>query len=144
MDPFKQMGDWKKNMDHFMGDNFWNEFEGIIKPTIPQLNIYQSDHELFCIVNVPGLDDINKLDIYVDYATLELKGVIDISHIGGTVIKEEILQGAFERSITLPFPVRADKIKATYRNGLVFIQLHRLISETSKRNKVNVRMLEDD
>lgn len=144
MDPFKQMGDWKNNMDHFFGDNFWNEFEGVIKPNIPQVNIYQSDHELYCIVNMPGLDNLNQIDIYVDFATLELKGTIDIDHQGGTVVKEEILQGVFERSITLPFPVRADKIKATYRNGLLFIQLHRLISDTNKRNKVNVHLLEDE
>lgn len=59
-------------------------------------------------------------------------------------MKEEILQGVFEREIQLPFPVRADKIEATYKNGLVFIQLHRLISDSSKRKKVNVRLLEDE
>ena len=144
MDPFKQMGDWKKNLDNFFGDSFWSEFEGIIKPTIPQINLYQSDHELLCIVNMPGLDDLYQIDIYVDYAVLELKGTIDLHHSGGTIVKEEILQGVFERSISLPFPVRADKIKATYKNGLVFIQLHRLISETSRKNKVNVRLLEDE
>ncbi|MBP1948241.1 Hsp20/alpha crystallin family protein [Virgibacillus litoralis] len=144
MDPFKQMSDWRKNMDHFFGDQFWNEFEGVIKPTIPQINIYQYDHELICIVNIPGLIDLNKVDIFVDYARLELKGAIDISYTGGTVVKEEILQGVFEREITLPFPVRKDKISATYKDGLVFIQLHRLISDESGRNKVNVQIVEGD
>ncbi|API94171.1 hypothetical protein J32TS6_32400 [Virgibacillus pantothenticus] len=144
MDPFQQMADWKKNMDHFFGDSFWNEFEGLIKPTIPQINIYQTDHELFCIVNIPGLHDLDKLDIYVDYATLELRGSIDIDHSHGTVVKEEILYGVFERKITLPFPVRADKIKATYKHGLVYIQLHRLISETSRKNRIHVHVLEDN
>ncbi|PAV28020.1 heat-shock protein Hsp20 [Virgibacillus profundi] len=144
MDPFKQMGDWKKNLDQFFGENFWSEFDDIIKPNIPQINMYQSDHEVMCIVNMPGLDDLYQIDIYVDHATLELKGTIDIHHSGGTAIKEEILQGVFEREISLPFPVRADKIKATYRNGLVYIQLHRLISETSRRNKVNVHLLKDE
>lgn len=144
MDPFKQMGDWKKNMDHFFSDNFWNEFEGVIKPNIPQINIYQSDHELLCIVSMPGLDDLYQIDIYVDFATLELKGTIDIDHGGGTVTQEEILQGVFERSISLPFPVRADKMKATYKNGLVYIQLHRLISDSSQKNKVHVQLLENE
>lgn len=144
MDPFKQMGDWKKNMDHFFSDNFWNEFEGVIKPNIPQINIYQSDHELLCIVSMPGLDDLYQIDIYVDFATPELKGTIDIDHGGGTVTQEEILQGVFERSISLPFPVRADKMKATYKNGLVYIQLHRLISDSSQKNKVHVQLLENE
>ncbi|WP_010529599.1 Hsp20/alpha crystallin family protein [Lentibacillus jeotgali] len=143
MDPFKQMSDWRKNMDHFFGENFWNEFENIIKPTIPQINIYQQDHELICVASIPGLTDLNKIDIYVDHATLELKGDIDIGYAVGTVVKEEILQGVFERTITLPYPVRRDKINATYQNGLVIIHLHRLISDESSRNKVNIRLTDE-
>ncbi|SET39746.1 HSP20 family protein [Oceanobacillus limi] len=131
-------------MDQFFGEKFWDQFEGIVKPNIPQINIYQTDHELLCIVNVPGLQDLDKLDIYVDYATLELRGVIDIGHEGGTVLKDEILQGVFDRSVSLPFPVRSDKIKATYKNGLVYIQLHRFISDSGRKNRVNVRLLEDE
>ncbi|WP_085993316.1 Hsp20/alpha crystallin family protein [Oceanobacillus senegalensis] len=144
MDPFQQMSDWKKNMDHFFGETFWNDFEDIIKPNIPQINMYQTDNEILCIVNMPGLQDINQIDIYVNYASLELKGNIDIEHAHGIVVKEEILQGIFDREISLPFPVRADKIDATYKNGLVYIQLHRLISKKSQRNKVDVRLLEDE
>ncbi|WP_337970520.1 Hsp20/alpha crystallin family protein, partial [Virgibacillus salexigens] len=98
LDPFQQMSDWKKNMDHFFGDSFWNEFGGIIKPNIPQINLYQTDNELFCVVNIPGLTDLDKLNVYVDYATLELKGSIDIDNARGFVVQEEILQGVFERS----------------------------------------------
>ncbi|WP_284141354.1 MULTISPECIES: Hsp20/alpha crystallin family protein [unclassified Virgibacillus] len=144
MDPFQQMNDWKKSMDHFFSDSFWNQFEGIVKPTIPQFNMYQSDHELYCIVSIPGLESIDHIDIYVDYATLELRGAIEISPHGEKAVKEEIMQGVFERSIQLPFPVRADKISATYRDGLVHIKLHRLISDSSRRNKVNVRLLDDE
>lgn len=144
MDPFQQMSNWKKNMDQFFGDSFWNEFEGIIKPTIPQINMYQTDNEILCIVNMPGLTNLEQLDIYVDYSSLELRGAIDIEQVHGVVVKEEILRGVFEREIQLPFPVRADKIEATYKNGLVFIQLHRLISDSSKRKRVNVRLLEDE
>ncbi|TRM11558.1 Hsp20/alpha crystallin family protein [Lentibacillus cibarius] len=144
MDPFKQMADWRKNMDHFFGEPFWNEFENIVKPTIPQITIYQFDHELTCIASIPGLTDLNKIDIFVDYATLELKGAIDLPNTGGTVVKDEILQGVFEREVTLPFPVRKDKVHATYQNGLLIIQLHRLISDESSRSKVNIQLQDGD
>ncbi|MFD2760233.1 Hsp20/alpha crystallin family protein [Lentibacillus juripiscarius] len=144
MDPFKQMADWRKNMDHFFGEQFWNEFDHIVKPTIPQINIYQYDHELICVASIPGLIDLNKVDIYVDYATLELKGVIDITYSGGTVVQDEILQGVFDREVTLPFPVRKDKVHASYRNGLLIIHLHRLISDESSRSRVNIQLDDDD
>lgn len=144
MDPFKQMTDWTKNMDQFFGENFWNDFENLIKPTIPQINMYQTDNEVLCIVNIPGLTSINQIDIFVNYTTLELRGHIDLDFKLGTVYKEEIQQGVFDRKITLPFPVRSDKITANYKSGLVFIQLHRFISEVSDRNKVDIKFLEDE
>jgi HSP20 family protein len=144
MDPFQQMTDWKRNLDHFFGEQFWDQFEGILKPTIPQINLYQTDNEILCIASIPGLADLEKVDIYVDYSTLELRGTIDIGNSSGTVVKEEILQGVFERSISLPFPVRSDKIKATYNNGLLYIQLHRFISESSRKNRVKVELLQDE
>ncbi|WP_026908083.1 Hsp20/alpha crystallin family protein [Paucisalibacillus globulus] len=144
MDPFQQMSDWKRNMDHFFGEQFWDQFEGILKPTIPQINLYQTDNEILCIANIPGINDLEKIDIYVDYATMELRGTIDIGHSVGTVVKEEILQGVFERKVTLPFPVRSDKIKATYNHGLLYIQLHRFISSSSRKNRVSVELLEDE
>ncbi|WP_010097464.1 Hsp20/alpha crystallin family protein [Ornithinibacillus scapharcae] len=143
MDPFQQMSDWKRNMDHFFGEQFWDQFEGILKPTIPQINLYQTDNEILCIASIPGLRNLDKMDIYVDYATLELRGAIDIGLQGGTVVKEEILQGVFERTVSLPFPVRSDKIKATYNNGLLFIQLHRLISDSSRKNRVKIETIDD-
>lgn len=143
MDPFQQMSDWKRNMDHFFGEQFWDQFEGILKPTIPQINLYQTDNEILCIASIPGLRNLEKIDIYVDYTTLELRGAIDIGLQSGTIVKEEILQGVFERTISLPFPVRSDKIKATYNNGLLIIQLHRYISESSRKNRVKIETLAD-
>lgn len=144
MDPFKHLTDWTKNMDHFFGENFWDEFEGLLKPTLPQINMYQTDNEILCIVNMPGLSSLNQIGIYVNYATLELRGHIDLDFKHGTPLHEEILQGVFDRKINLPFPVRSDKITATYKNGLVFIQLHRLISDVNQRNKVEIKLLEDE
>lgn len=144
MDPFRNMGEWKQNMDHFFGESFWGEFEDVLKPPVPQINLYQHENELLCYVNLPGVKDLDKIDVFVDYATLELKGVIDIHHSGGQVIKDEIIQGVFERKIELPYPVRNDKIDATYQHGLLVLQLHRLISNEHKKNRLSIRNLEED
>ncbi|MDY0406624.1 Hsp20/alpha crystallin family protein [Virgibacillus sp. 179-BFC.A HS] len=131
-------------MDQFFGDNFWKQFDGLIKTSIPLINMYQTDNEIFIIINVPGMDNIDNMNVYVDYATLELKGEINLGLGKDTAIINEITEGSFERKIHLPYPVRSDKIKATYKNGLVYIKLHRLISETGRKNRVNVHLLEDD
>ncbi|GFZ84358.1 hypothetical protein GCM10010978_25830 [Compostibacillus humi] len=144
IDPFQQMNEWRKNLDQFFGENFWNDFESIIKPNIPQINMYKTENEILCYVNVPGMRDINQIEIYADHTTLELRGNIHLDYARGSVVREEILQGNFDRKIQLPYPVRSDKIDATYQHGVLIIQLHRLISDKSSRNKVNIRMLEDE
>ncbi|MRG87396.1 Hsp20/alpha crystallin family protein [Salinibacillus xinjiangensis] len=142
MDPFKNMQDWKKNMDHFFGEQFWSEFEGILKPPIPQINMYQSDNEITVVCNVPGMKQVKSVDIFVDYATLEIQGVISLP-VQGHLVQEEILQGAFDRKIDLPFPVRSDKIDAIYQNGLLTIQLYRLITKESNKHRVSVRVMDE-
>jgi HSP20 family protein len=143
MDPFKTMQEWKSNMDHFFGEKFWSEFEGIIKPPIPQVNIYKSDNEVLCVVNLPGMKKIDNVDVFVDYTTLELRGIISIDPGNKQLIQEEIIQGTFDRNIELPFPVRSDKISATYKGGLLYIQLYRLITKESNKNKVPIQMMEN-
>jgi HSP20 family protein len=143
MDPFKTMQEWKNNMDHFFGEKFWSEFEGIIKPPIPQVNIYKSDNEVLCVVNLPGMKKIDNVDVFVDYTTLELRGIISIDPGNKQLIQEEIIQGTFDRKIELPFPVRSDKISATYKGGLLYIQLYRLITKESNKNKVPIQMMEN-
>ncbi|KGX88257.1 Hsp20/alpha crystallin family protein [Pontibacillus litoralis] len=142
MDPFQNMQEWRKNLDRFFGEDFWGEFEGVLKPKIPQINMYQSDNEIMLYANIPGLDDVNQVDVYVFNATIELRGVINItpSH---QLIQEEILQGSFERTIELPYPVRSDKINATYQNGLLIIQLHRLIQQDTNKQRIHIQYLEN-
>lgn len=143
MDPFQNMNNWRQNMDRFFGEDFWGEFEGILKPTIPQINMYKSDNELLLLVNVPGLENLDDLDIFVDYSILEIKGIISLQTAQKQCIQEEILQGTFERKVELPYPVRGDRMQATYRNGIVVIQLHRMIQEEGKRNKIKIKPLDE-
>lgn len=143
MDPFQNMNNWRQNMDRFFGEDFWGEFDGILKPTIPQINIYKSDNELLLLVNVPGLENLDDLDIFVDYSILEIKGIISLQSSQKQCIQEEILQGTFERKVELPYPVRGDRMQATYRNGIVVIQLHRMIQEEGKRNKIKIKSLDE-
>lgn len=143
MDPFKTMHDWKNNMDHFFGEDFWGQFEGIIKPPIPQINLYTSENEILCVVNLPGMKNSKNVDVLVDYAMLEIRGIISLDGGSKQLVQEEILQGTFERKIELPFPVRSDKINATYQNGLLYITLYRHIQKQVQKNKVPIRVLEN-
>ena len=160
-----QFNDWKNNLDRVFGDDFWRGFEGMMnnssapskngndlfggfesmmKPAIPAVNMYQYDNELLCFVNIPGMNHPKNVEVLVDQTTLTLQGKIDINNRGGHQIKSEIPDGTFERSLSLPFAVRHDKIEATYKHGLLVIQLHRQISDASTRKAVRIRHLQDE
>ncbi|SDM66184.1 Hsp20/alpha crystallin family protein [Sediminibacillus halophilus] len=143
MDPFRNMGEWKRNMDHFFGDSFWNEFEGVLKPPLPQINLYKKDKEVVCIASLPGVSNLKNIDIFVHHATLEIRGSIDMKEAEGQVVREEILHGSFERKIDLPYPVRREKVDASYQRGLLVIRLHRLMKNDDKKTRLEIVDMEE-
>lgn len=162
MNSFK---DWKGGIDQVFGQDFWSGFENMMKnasgtptnskelfggfermmkPSIPAVNMYQYDNELLCFVNIPGMNHPKNVEVLVDQTTLTLQGKIDINNRGGHQIRSEIADGAFERTLDLPFAVRHDKVEATYKHGLLIIQLHRQISDDTTRQSVRIRHLQDE
>ncbi|PKR76679.1 Hsp20/alpha crystallin family protein [Halalkalibacillus sediminis] len=138
MNSFKNMHDWKKNMDHFFGDNFWNQFEGILNPNLPQVNLFRKEYEILCVINVPGLKKIDDISCEIHDQRLLIKGEIKIEPHDFQLVQEEIMQGAFKREIELPFPVRKDKKQARYKNGLVWIQLYKLVSNNEDSKSISI------
>ncbi|WLR51089.1 Hsp20/alpha crystallin family protein [Bacillus tianshenii] len=143
-DPFKQFQDFQKQFDFFFDQNFTKKFEDLVqtKP-FPPVNIYRSDNELFVVLSLPGLKNVEQLDIYVEKNMVEVRGNIVLSYPGFECKQQEIFTGHFERSIPLPYPVIEERVDASYHKGLVLIHLHRLISKSSEQNKVGIRYIED-
>lgn len=135
---------WKKMMPNFFGDDFFSDFQNILSDNGgPKINIYESGNEILCIISLPGLK-LEEVDIYAYERTLEVRGTIHVDYNGFRLVKEEIPQGPFKRTIELPYPVRDDKVDASYQRGILIIHMHRLIRSTKLQNKVNVKNLDDE
>ncbi|MEQ6375567.1 Hsp20/alpha crystallin family protein [Bacillaceae bacterium S4-13-58] len=143
-DPFKNMDDWQKNMDTIFGKRFWNQFEHFTNNTFPKINMYQTDQEILCMVYIPGVRKVEDINVYADETTLELEGSIRLQTSHHKAVLEEIPQGDFHRKVDLPFPVRSDRMEATYENGLLVIQLYRLHSKDRKKKRVEVKYLDEE
>lgn len=144
MDPMKNWHSLKNNLDSFFGDQFLNNFENIFQyQYFPQVNVYQTEHEIICLASIPGLSDMNQVDVFIDHQTIELKGNLNLKYKGFRLIKDEIVNGHFERKIELPFPVKDDRVEATYQNGLLIIHLHRLIPDERSKHKVDVKKMDE-
>jgi HSP20 family protein len=104
----------------------------------PPLNIWTSEDSAQVTAELPGLtaDDI---DISVVNATLTIKGSRTAEELqeGQTLHRSERGFGQFSRTITLPFAVDAEKVGATFKNGVLQISLPR--AEEDKPRKIAVQ-----
>ncbi len=137
------MHDWKNNLDQFFGGDFWNEFEHMIKPPIPAINLYEHENELICYINLPGIKNSKQVELLVDGYSLEIKGELFPIKPAGKAVKQELLHGEFSRQIDLPFPVRSDKISATLQHGLMKVQLHRNIEKNRRKKRIEIKDAEE-
>ncbi|WP_194840927.1 Hsp20/alpha crystallin family protein [Filobacillus milosensis] len=139
MNSFKHMHDWRENIDRFFGESFWGEFDSILKPNIPQVNIFRKDYEILCVINIPGIRQIKQIDCSVDGYNLHIKGEIYIKSSGYELVQEEIIQGSFNRTIELPYKCRDDKVSARYEHGLVYIHLYKNVHESNKSTSIKIK-----
>ncbi|WP_017754532.1 Hsp20/alpha crystallin family protein [Calidifontibacillus oryziterrae] len=144
MDPFKNWQDWQKSLDTFFGDEFLSNFEGFFKyKHFPLVNLYQTENEILLLASIPGLDDINNVDVYVDYQSIELKGNVNLRYKGFRLVQDELFNGFFERKIDLPFAVKEDRIDAAYHNGILIIHLYRLIPDNQKKQRISIKKIDE-
>ncbi len=135
---------WKKSMPSFLGEDFFSDFQNLLFDSSgPKINIYESGNEILCVFALPGLK-LEDVDIYAYERTLEVRGTLHVDYNGFRLIQEEIPQGPFKRTIELPYPVRDDKVDASYQRGVLVVHLHRLIRSTKVNKKVNIQNLDEE
>lgn len=138
----KDFSKMKDQFKGFFGDEFWGNFDHLFQNQQTQHNLYQSENELLCVVNIPGISDINSLNVFVHQNIIEIEGKINLNYKGFKLLHEGIIHGPFQREIELPFNVRSDKVYAHYQHGLLIIHLHRQIPSHTSKSKVSVKVHE--
>ena len=118
--PFRELGEMARRWEsHFPG--FFEDFDGDIDVAItPAVESYVKDGNLVVRADVPGLEP-KDIDVSILGNVLTVKGERKSEH---EVKKEDYLRrevsyGAFERRMSLPEGAAADKVKATFKNGVL-------------------------
>ncbi len=114
-------------MDRFFADqwmdNFWNDNNSYISPSV---NIREDEKNFHVEIAAPGIE---KKDIQVNVEEKTL--VISYEHNeenekkdeNKKFLRREFSSASFSKSFTLPDNVDTDKIEATYKNGVLFIEI---------------------
>ncbi|HET9218350.1 MAG TPA: Hsp20/alpha crystallin family protein [Terriglobia bacterium] len=104
---------------------------------VPPADIHETDNDLIVTTDLPGVDPKN-IDVRVERNVLSITGE---RHFERKVENEnfhrvERMYGGFARSFTLSTPVQADKIQATYKDGVLRISLPK--AEQAKPKRIQI------
>lgn len=142
MDPFAEMADLRRMTDQVFGEFFGRtpsemaSAEGLWSPMV---DIYETKDGIRLTAELPGIkqEDIH-LSIEGDTLTLkgERKHEMDVKE--DQYYRIERSYGNFQRSILLPSVVDASQVKATYRDGVLEVQLPKKEEAKPKEIKVEV------
>jgi HSP20 family protein len=102
----------------------------------PALDLYQSNDNVIAVVELPGMRK-EDIDISLRDGTLTISGErTRESSNGEKAERTERYIGAFRRSIALPTRVDADKVSATYQDGILKVTLPK--AEEAKPKQIQV------
>jgi HSP20 family protein len=102
----------------------------------PALDLYQNNDNVVAVVELPGMRK-EDIDISLHDGMLTIAGERQSSSSNGDKAERtERFSGKFRRSITLPTPVDANKVNASYKDGILTVTLPK--AEEAKPKKVEV------
>ena len=136
LDPF---GGLQKEMDDLL-TRFQSDWNGDRLPsvTIPAVDMSETDDALQIRMDMPGLK-AEEINIEVSGNTIRISGEHkeEKEEKGKTYHRIERRSGSFARAMTLPVPVKEDKVAAECKDGVLTITLPK--TEAAKTHKVTVK-----
>jgi len=107
---------------------------------MPALEVYEKDDKFVVRAELPGMKK-EDIDISIVGDTLTIRG----ERKAESEVKDEdyyrceMCYGKFSRAITLPSAIQADKVEASYQNGILEIVLPKAIEAKPKKVEVKVK-----
>jgi len=105
----------------------------------PALDLYEDKDNLLVKVELPGMKR-EDIDVSLHEGSLSISGERkgEEKHQDADVYRAERFFGRFQRAVTLPTPVAAEKVKAQYKDGILTITLPKTEEAKPKHIDVNV------
>jgi HSP20 family protein len=96
----------------------------------PNVDVSESDQELCFSVELPGVEQ-DAFEVLVDADVLIIKGEKQAAsrEEGDQYRRVERSSGSFERKFQLGWDVDADKLEATYKNGVLEVRIPKPVEE---------------
>jgi HSP20 family protein len=121
-------------LDTFAGDTFGDRNAGVFPP----VNITQDADNFYLRAEIPGIKP-NELAISAVRNRVSLAGKREIQRENERVSyhRKERAEGSFNRTVTLPTEVDAQRVEARYADGILTLTLPK--AEETKPRQITVR-----
>ena len=140
-DPFHDLTDMQTEIDEA-----FNAYFGVRPRTAapdrawtPPIDVYETRDDLVVAVELPG---VREKDIHLSM-TGDVLSVRGQRGIAAEAREEnyhriERWSGTFERHVQMPIPVQVEKIRASYRDGVIEVRLPTLTEATPREIRIEV------
>jgi HSP20 family protein len=139
--PFDQLATMRDEINRLFDSSF-GEFvrtPDLFGGWTPALDLYEDKDNLIVRAELPGLkkDDI---EISLNQGTLAISGErkAEARSEGTDVHREERFYGRFQRTLDLPKPVQAERVAASYKDGILTVTLPKTEEAKPKQIEVTV------
>lgn len=133
--PFDAMLEFQRALDT-LRDSAWLDFSPSGRGAFPPLNVFSKGDDIVVIAEAPG---VHKADLRIEAKgnTIRISGAKSIERgARASVHRRERADGRFDRTVTLPVEVDADRVKAEFQDGILALYLPR--AENAKPRTINI------
>src|SRR5271169_824461 len=117
----------------------WAHTSNLLSGWTPALDLYEDKDNLFVKMELPGMKR-EDIDVSLHEGSLSISGErkSEQKHEDADVYRAERFFGRFQRTVALPTPVAAYKVKAEYKDGILTVTLPK--TEEAKPKQINVNV----
>jgi HSP20 family protein len=134
-DPFETLFQFQNALDQLRSSN-WLQASPSGGGSYPPMNVFRKGDDIVMVIEVPG---VRKDDLRVEAKgnTIRIAGTKTIQQGDqASVHRVERRGGRFDRAVTLPIEVDADRIRAECRDGILALHLPR--AERDKPRAISI------
>ena len=137
--PFDRLASFRDEINRLFDNDSPARESGLFSGWTPALDVYDEKDRFLVSVELPGMQK-EEINLSFQDGVLTVSGERKHEREGkeGETFRSERYFGKFQRSVSMPAAVDAGKVTATYKDGVLLIDLPKAEEAKPKQIQVNV------
>jgi HSP20 family protein len=138
-DPFREVVSLQNRVNSLFRNLNEEESPMTTASFVPAVDVYEDEKKVVLKIEIPGIDE-KDLDVHVENNTLTVKGErkFEKEEKEANFHRIERSYGSFYRAFSLPTTVDAENVKASYKAGVLQLELQKKAEAQPRQIKISV------